>query len=112
MGKVFKAMQRKQYLEVDVRAVDSSVQIMNHFDGFLGTHISYGTLILNNALLMRIFGHRYSISLFIAKSKPEDYPVPEQATTASTTFSELRLLTKELREFSTTDPMQVSSRSV
>lgn len=112
MGKVFKAMQCKQYLEVDVRTVDSSVEIMNHFDGFQETHIFYETLLLKNALLTRLFGHRYSISLYIAKSKPEDYPILEQNTSASTTFSELRKLSKELCEFSNTDPKQVPTISV
>jgi hypothetical protein len=112
MGKVFKAMQRKQYLEVDVRTVDSSVEIMDEFDRVNDGHYFYESLLLKNALFTRIFDQKYSISFYIAKSRTEDYPVLEQGTPASTTFSELRQLTKVLQEMSGTDPTQVPPKSV
>jgi hypothetical protein len=112
MSEVLRARQHQKYLEVDVRSIDSSIAIMNHFDILQETGIIYESLLLKNALSVRIFGRKYSIALYVGKSQPNDYLASEEHLKVSTTFSDLRQLARELHEFSSTDTKNVPPRTV
>lgn len=99
---------KKNLYEIDIKDVDSTVVVMDRFEGNREPHIKYKVLLLKHAILLELDHQKYSVNLYICRDTPEDYPTTELKYIPKITFTDLKKESKKKIVLHGTNPDQVS----
>jgi len=102
---------KKNLYEIDIKDVDSSVAVMDRFEGNRDPHIRYTVLLIKRAILLELDHQKYYVNLYICRDTPDDYPTSNSKYLPNITFTELKEMSKKKTVLLGTNPAQVSASS-